>query len=721
MKNIAIKILMLLTVVLWGCEETKIVSAEQVLEFSSSNDDATIDGNTATIEASADGGSFVVNITSNQDWVVSTSSGVWFAATQSESSVEVEVPSNSSTSSRSASLTISYGGDISLEIKVNQAAQGESTSDVLPDDPQSILFESQGGEIVIAVDCDEAWSAVSSENWISVSQTEDSFTLYADANSTTTILSAEVKFSWLENGVENSRIIEASQASTLRPMIITVRPGYTAPDDDGNAVEPTYPMTCGLSFLTVDYYENIYNINAIVDWGDGTIEKISYDYPTHTYAEDKDYDISIYGTAESFTANNTDYFPYEYRDRIVAIKQWGNVGVVNLKNAFCNSTSLVSVAAPDEDSFDNLVTAESIFTSCTSLTEVGDGLFDGVDNLTSLLYAFQSCSSLTKMPARIVKDCPQLTTCMRLFWGCPIENVDPEIFKGCTALTAVNQAFYGSAFTELEDCIFDDCVNLTNISYLFGNNYYLKSVPAELFKNNTALTTAFGLFYNCYSLESVSAELFENFDNVTSFLSMFYYCESLKSIPEGIFAHAGSSTTFSSVFKGCASLTEIPADLFSGISASAKTFSNIFESCSGITAIPAGLFDKAVSATTFSTAFKMCTSLKDIPEGLFDNTTAVTTLTSLFESCESITSIPVSIFDNMKSAKTLTKAFYLCSNWEGESPYTMVDGEKVHLYERSSHTDVFTSPTSYVSLFGGCTKLSDYDAISAAYPTMVTE
>ncbi len=52
-----------------------------------------------------------------------------------------------------------------------------------------------------------------------------------------------------------------------------------------------------------------------------------------------------------------------------------------------------------------------------------------------------------------------------------------------------------------------------------------------------------------------------------------------------------------------------------------------------------------------------------------------------------------------------------CWNLTGESPYTMIDGQKVHLYERVNYPDHFTEPTLFIMAFRYCTGLTDYAQI----------
>lgn len=90
------------------------------------------------------------------------------------------------------------------------------------------------------------------------------------------------------------------------------------------------------------------------------------------------------------------------------------------------------------------------------------------------------------------------------------------------------------------------------------------------------------------------------------------------------------------------------------------------------------------NVTDFSDTFSGCSALKSIPEKLFANNTKVTNFSYTFKNCSALI---------------------------GESPYTMIDGQKVHLYERVNYPEHFTTPTSTYHAFGNCTGLTDYAQI----------
>ena len=69
------------------------------------------------------------------------------------------------------------------------------------------------------------------------------------------------------------------------------------------------------------------------------------------------------------------------------------------------------------------------------------------------------------------------------------------------------------------------------------------------------------------------------------------------------------------------------------------------------------------------------------------------------------------IFDNNVRATGFYKTFNSCWEYSGESPYTAIKGEKVHLYERVNYPDNFVTPTTFGGCFESCSYLVDYENI----------
>ena len=92
----------------------------------------------------------------------------------------------------------------------------------------------------------------------------------------------------------------------------------------------------------------------------------------------------------------------------------------------------------------------------------------------------------------------------------------------------------------------------------------------------------------------------------------------------------------------------------------------------------------------------------------------MTEFTDCFNGCTGLTAIPAGLFANCPAVTEFTDCFNGCTGLTGETPYTMVDGKKIKLWERSPENG-FTKVTSRDDCFNGCTGLSDYAEIPAGW------
>lgn len=226
----------------------------------------------------------------------------------------------------------------------------------------------------------------------------------------------------------------------------------------------------------------------------------------------------------------------------------------------------------------------------------------------------------------------------------------------------------------------------------------------------TGLVDMMSAFSGCTELTYIAADYEQNpFADVERFNYAFAGCTSLTEIPEKMFSGCRQMTTgYESLFKDCTGLKKIPSGLFDN-HIYTTSYKSTFENCTSLTEIPEGLFDKCIEAEDFTSTFKDCTSLTEIPSGLFDNCVDARRFDFTFQNCESLTEIPVELFRNCKEMSSLLLTFAGCKNLQGESPYTIVGSNKVHLYERSSENG-FNKPTG-IACFSECTALSDFTGI----------
>lgn len=270
------------------------------------------------------------------------------------------------------------------------------------------------------------------------------------------------------------------------------------------------------------------------------------------------------------------------------------------------------------------------------------------------------------------------------------------------------------------------CVNLSNIPgdtdnsfaevTTFSNAFYgcksLTEIPADLFVNCSKVES-FSFCFDNAGLESIPVGLFDNCTATESFSSIFSNCPII-SIPDELFSKCISAKTLSSVFYGCQLLQSIPENLFKGCE-KAEVFTYAFRECPSLTEIPEDLFKPCPLAKNFAGIFTMCYSLESIPEGLFANNPQAENFNYSFTECTSLTEIPAGLFDSNRAVKSFQATFRNCIRLNCETPYTMIEGKKVHLYERSKYAGQFIAPSAYEYCFSNCTELVDYEYMQQNY------
>ena len=341
------------------------------------------------------------------------------------------------------------------------------------------------------------------------------------------------------------------------------------------------------------------NVDCLVDWGDGTSDRIARwldgdDWIYHRYDTEspRDYTISVSGSVERLDSNG---IPLNYG--ITSIEQWGRLGLRSMDYAFYDYSKL-SFLPPDlEGSFKEVESFHEAFANCSSLTDVSPDLFSESRMATSFYGVFRGCAGLTKIPTGLFEKCKSAMDFSQAFFNCSnLRAIPKNLFSGCERLYSVNYTFYGCSS--------------------------IKNIPGELFSSCPEL------LYLSYAFAYTGVEF----------------------VPEGLFRANTKITDFSGCFSGCP-LKDI--------------LGNMFET------------NKEV--VTFSRCFQNC-KLKTIPANLFDNNRKVTNFSNTFRNN----------YQYMADDNTVIAS---------ESPYTIINGKKVHLYERKDYPDYFVFPSNYTRCF----------------------
>ena len=251
---------------------------------------------------------------------------------------------------------------------------------------------------------------------------------------------------------------------------------------------------------------------------------------------------------------------------------------------------------------------------------------------------------------------------------------------------------------------------LVSLSGAFQDCSGLQRVVTDDIGAFEKVTSVTGMFSGCSQLDTIPKGLFAYCNQVSACSNVFSNCSNLRSLPDSLFSKCDRATTFSEAFSNCLSLESIPGTLFINCK-SVQSFSQVFYNCSALKELPRGLFKDCFSAIDFRAAFQGCRSLARIPEDLFSCCTLVNSFSFTFFTCDSLLELPAGLFDNNRRVTDFSYMCEGCYSLTGESPYTIINENKIHLYERDSYQDYFVIPISTKQCFYASGSLSDYDLI----------
>lgn len=415
---------------------------------------------------------------------------------------------------------------------------------------------------------------------------------------------------------------------------------------------------------------------------------------------------------------------------------------MNFDYTFSANKSIQEIPAGLFDNCRLATSFASTFYQAAGITAIPAGLFDNCPEVISFNSVFSS-TSLVTLPANLFKNQTKLVTASSLFSNTKLTAIPAGLLDNCPEITTLNGAFRGLEITSIPEGLFQKTTKCTNMGYIFALCPKLETIPAHLFDPLVECSRFDYAFQGCSVLKRIPNALFANFTKCSTYGSAFADCSALETIPADLFAHASNGTgsvSFLKTFNNCVALTDIPAELFatadattfektfqnctalknvpSGLFADKNrvtTFANVFDGCTQLAAVPADLFSGCTGVKTATYMFQGCKALESVPEGLFDAFEQVTTYAYTFQNCTALKSIPVSLFDASKGITAVNFLFAGCSGLTGESPYTLVEGVKIHLYERTTTNGFTKAITSRTKCFNGCTGLTDYEAIPTAW------
>ena len=432
-------------------------------------------------------------------------------------------------------------------------------------------------------------------------------------------------------------------------------------DFDSYPIKPDNKFIYKVALPTNDteFLATFRGFTGTIDWGDGTepTTHVNENNPEHTYTDAGTYTITMSIDNNSWIGNNGFGIYAQYITDIMYIGSDVAKNITSMASSFSN-TKIKKIRKGLFDKCTNVIYFPSTFAACDELTEIPAGLFDKCTEAKSFFNTFSNCKKLKEIPVGFFSKCTKAENFGSTFRGCSSLTTIPNIFAGCTNVTTFEETF-------------SDCTSLTSL--------------------------AAGLFDSCTQLSSYR-----------SFRLTFSNCTSLTELPVGLFNHCTKATEFWGTFERCGGLKKVPR-IFDGCTGVTK-FTNTFKECRGLTEITQGLFDGCPNVTDFYQTFYKCTSLISVPQ-IFDNCTEVTKFEYTFNGCGALKSISEKLFDACTKVTRFFWTFAGCMELTGESPYTLVNGVKVHLYERKNYTEFFATPEESNYCFGNCYDLTDFNNI----------
>lgn len=211
------------------------------------------------------------------------------------------------------------------------------------------------------------------------------------------------------------------------------------------------------------------------------------------------------------------------------------------------------------------------------------------------------------------------------------------------------------------------CVYLTNIVGSFAGKPNIKNI-------NSA-------FNNTWRLVDIPPQMFRGCPNLKDVTASFIYSRRIRNVDY--------------IFADCPKLINVTRafalmNILSAVSA--------FENCTSIKSVP-DLFAKCEKLTDVTNVFKGCTNIELAPR--------------VFQNC-AVLNPPVNVFDDCKKAYNFNKCYNNLPAATNESPYTVVNGQKIHLWERTPELG-FALPTQYDLCFADSPNFADYANIPEAW------
>ena len=245
-------------------------------------------------------------------------------------------------------------------------------------------------------------------------------------------------------------------------------------------------------------------LNIIVNWGDGTSETVTNEFPVHTYTSSGTYDITITGNCPVFgytdliEVDETSNY-YTFTKYLTGVKQFGELSATRYGFSNCTKLKYVSGDAT-ENTFNNVTDMSNMFAFCKNLKDIDLSNFN-TSNVKNMSNMFFVCVNLNSIDASS-------------FNTSNVENME-RMFSTCNFLNYLDISSF-------------DTSNVTNFnSFLMSCNKLEEIDLSNL--NVSKATNLSNMFAYCSTLTQLDVSEFKLFNNC-NLNGMFNGCKKLKDL-----------------------------------------------------------------------------------------------------------------------------------------------------------------------------------------------
>ena len=348
-----------------------------------------------------------------------------------------------------------------------------------------------------------------------------------------------------------------------------------------------------------------YSFNFVVDWGDGASETITSSNAVHTYANAGLYTVTIRGVVPSL---NFDYWAYaSMKGKLIKVIDLGDVGWVNLSNAFMGAYNLVSFKGGNTS---EVIDMSMMFASTSNLTEL----------------------DLSSFNTSKVKDMSNMFSAVASLKAIDVSSFDTS------SVTNMNSMFNYMLELESLDVSSFDTSNVTNMSGMFANLRKATSLNVSNF-DTSKVTTMASMFSNMYEITTLNLGNFHT-EEVKSMVSMFENNYELTSLNISSF-NTAEVTNMALMFSSCRKLTSLNLSHFD--TRKVTTMAMMFRSMNALTSLNVSNFETP-ELLRADYMFQMVNNLTSLSLPKF-NTAKVTSMKGMFFIASKLTSLNLSHFD----------------------------------------------------------------------------